>query len=210
MTARPSTSAASRPALRANRGSGFTLLEVMVALAILAAGLLAVSELVGGALRNGVRAAHLETATLLARAKLAEVEDGFERKGFRDFDQEDQGTFEKEGHPEVRWKVHAVKPQVDLGPERILQLLSGSSDLAALLGKQAGDAQGGPSGGQQITDPRQGLMSAILNQQLTVIGEQIKKGVREVRLTVSWPEGKTDGTFTVVTHVVVLSPKENP
>ncbi|BDG04338.1 type IV pilus modification PilV family protein [Anaeromyxobacter oryzae] len=195
------------------RGRGFTLLEVMVALAILAAGLLAVSELVGGALRNGMRAMHLETATLLARAKLAEVEDGFERKGFRDFDQEDEGTFEKEGHPEVRWKVHAVKPQVDLGPERILQMLGGASDLATLLGKQAGGDQGAASGGGPTTlntDPRQTLMAATLNQQLTVIGEQIKKSVREVRLTVSWPEGKTDGTFTVVTHLVVLSPKENP
>lgn len=197
------------------RGRGFTLLEVMVALAILAAGLLAVSELVSGALRNGMRAAHLETATLLARAKLAEVEDGFERKGFRDFDQEDEGTFEKEGHPEVRWRVQAVKPQVDLGPEKLLKMLGGSSDLSSLLGKQLGGQlggdQGGASGGQAlVTDPRQALMGGILNQQLTVIGEQIKKSVREVRLTVSWPEGKVDGTFTVVTHLVVLSPKENP
>jgi general secretion pathway protein I len=195
------------------RTRGFTLLEVMVALAILAMGLLAVSDLVSGALRNQARAARLETANLLARAKLAEVEDGFERKGFRDFDQEDEGTFEKEGHPEVRWKVHAVKPQVDLGPERILQLLGGGSDLAALLGQQAGTGKGeaGAGGSQpQTLDPRSAAMTAVLNQQLTLIGEQIKKGVREVRLTVSWPDGKKDGSFTVVTHVVVLNPKENP
>lgn len=195
------------------RARGFTLLEVMVALAILAMGLLAVSDLVSGALRNQARAARLETASLLARAKLAEVEDGFERKGFRDFDQEDEGTFEKEGHPEVRWKVHAVKPQVELGPERILQLLGGGSDLAALLGQQAGHGKGDASAGgsqPQTVDPRSAAMTGVLNQQLTVIGEQIKKGVREVRLTVSWPDGKKDGSFTVVTHVVVLNPKENP
>ena len=37
---------------------GFTLLEVMVALAILAASLVAISEVAGGALRNHVRARH--------------------------------------------------------------------------------------------------------------------------------------------------------
>jgi general secretion pathway protein I len=190
---------------------GFTLLEVMVALAILAAGLLAASELVGGALRNGMRASHLETATLLARARLAQVEDELERKGFKDFDEEDEGTFEKDGHPEVRWKLHAAKPQVDLGPERILQLLGGGTDLAALLsqGGGEGDAKGG-SGAPQSADPRAAAMTAVLNQQLTLMGEQIKKGVREVRLTVSWPEGKTDGSFTVVTHLVVLNPKDTP
>jgi len=44
--------------------------------------------------------------------------------------------------------------------------------------------------------------------QLTQLGETVKKGVREVRLTVSWDEGKTERSFTVVTHMVVLQPKE--
>jgi hypothetical protein len=39
-----------------------------------------------------------------------------------------------------------------------------------------------------------------------VLGEEIKKGVREVRLTVSWSEGARQESFTVVTHLVVLVP----
>ncbi|WP_242394502.1 type IV pilus modification PilV family protein [Anaeromyxobacter oryzisoli] len=200
-----SASAAGRPARRGR--AGFTLLEVMVALAILSMGLLAVSDLVSGALRNQTRAARLDTATLLARSKLAEAEEEFERKGFSDFDQEDEGTFEREGHPEVRWKLRAVKPQVELGPEKILQILGGGTDLATLLGHRGG---GDGAGGSQpeTFDPRAAGMTAALNQQLTVLGEQIKKGVREVRLTVSWPDGKKDGSFTVVTHLVVLTPTE--
>ena len=96
-------------------GRGFTLLEVMVAMAILAMSLAAIFDVVGGALRNHERAQHLELATLLARTKLTEVEARFEEDGFRDFDQTDDGTFEEEGHPEVAWSVIAVKPTLDLG-----------------------------------------------------------------------------------------------
>jgi general secretion pathway protein I len=186
----------------------------MIALAILAASLLAVSELVGAALRNHTRAAHLEVATLLARGKLAALEDEFERTGFRDFDQTDEGTFEAEGHPEVRWKVEVVKPRVELGPDRILAMLTGAGgeggmDLSQLLGLQA---QGGEAeeGSPQTIFPGAAAVAGTLQAQLAAIGEQIKKGVREVRLTVSWPEGAREESFGVVTHMVVLAPKETP
>jgi general secretion pathway protein I len=191
---------------------GFTLLEVVVAMAILAMGLMAISDLVGGALRNQVRATHLEVATLLARGKLVALQDEFERKGFRDFDEESQGDFEDEGHREVHWKAQVVKPQVDLGPERIAQMLGGAGgSLGALLGQGGQAGQPNVAGAAASGDPTQMAMAAALNQQLTQIGEQIKKGVREVRLTVSWSEGgdRTE-SFTVATHMAVLAPKEGP
>ena len=43
---------------------------------------------------------------------------------------------------------------------------------------------------------------------LTQIGEQIKKTVREVRLTVSWQNGRSTESFDVVTHLVVTTPEE--
>jgi hypothetical protein len=36
----------------------------------------------------------------------------------------------------------------------------------------------------------------------------VKKGVREVRLTVSWQGGATVESFDVVTHLVVLEAEE--
>jgi general secretion pathway protein I len=191
----------------ARRGvEGFTLLEVMIALSILAAALLSVSEIVGGSLRNHVRARQLEVATLLARGKMAELETEYERKGFRDFDEGEEGTFEEEGHPEVRWSTEVVKPEVDLSAERILQMLTGGEGgLEELLG--AAQPQGGEGGPQLVTPGAAGLAQG-LQAQITRLGEQIKKGVREVRLTVSWKDGKRDESFTVVTHMVVLAPRE--
>ncbi|ACG71954.1 conserved hypothetical protein [Anaeromyxobacter sp. K] len=201
--------AAGRGTCRGRRAAGFTLLEVMVALAILAMGLMALSDVVGGALRNHARAGRLDVATLLARGKMVELEEAFERKGFREFDEEDEGSFEREGHPEVRWKLEVLRPRVELGPERILQLLTGTEggDLSALLGGASGgkDAQGG---GPQTVMPGTAAVAGTLNAQLTAMGEQIKKAVREVRLTVAWPEGARQDSFTVVTHLVVLAPTE--
>lgn len=184
---------------------GFTLLEVMIALAILSAALLTVSEIAGGSLRNHVRARQLDVATLLARGKMAALESDYERKGFRDFDEKDEGTFEEAGHPEVHWAVEVLKPQADLTPERILQLFAGQEGgLDALLKQLAPKSDGGPQ--QQL--PSAAALTQALQAQLTIVGEQVKKGVREVRLTVSWPDGRKAESFTVVTHMVVLSPRE--
>ncbi len=198
---------------RARTGRGFTLLEVMVALAILSMGLMALSDVTGGALRNHVRASQLDVATLLARGKMAELEDRFERTGFRDFDESEEGTFEADGHAEVRWALQVLRPRVELGPERILSLLTGGGangggagdPLQALLGQLSPQ---GKAGEPQTVTPGSAAMAGALQAQLTTLGEQIKKGVREVRLTVDWPEGKRRSSFTVVTHLVVLSPTE--
>lgn len=191
---------------------GFTLLEVMVAMAILALSLTAAFEVVGGAMQNHLRARKLELATILARGKLAEVEAKFEEDGFRDFDQSEDGTFDEEGHPEVRWEVKTTKPTVDLGADGVIKALTGADGgLMGLLG-MAPDAKG--AGGGPATDAAASLAASpmaqaakgMIDQQLTVLGEEIKKGVRQVRLTVSWEDGKATESFTVATTMVVLTP----
>jgi general secretion pathway protein I len=204
---------------------GFTLLEVMVALAILAMSLVAAFDVVGGALRNHERTRHLELATLLARSKLADVEAKYEEDGFRDFDESDDGTFDEEGHPEVSWSVRTLKPTVELGAEGVVKALTGADGgLEGLLGLPAGSLGGKAGDGKGASGPTTSAMAGLqgagglagglgataalgaIQAQLTALGEEIKKGVREVRLTVSWKEGAREEAFTVVTHLVVLVP----
>ncbi len=177
---------------------GFTLLEVMVALAILAASLVAISEVVGGALRNHVRARQLDVATLLARSKIVEAQGELERKGFKDFDETSDGTFEEDGHPEVRWTLQIKRPSVELGAEGVFRALAGKS-LDELLPP--------PDQAPQLA-PLRSAMEATVKTVLTQIGEQIKKTVREVRLTVTWQNGRSTESFDVVTHLVVTTPEE--
>jgi general secretion pathway protein I len=178
---------------------GFTLLEVMVALAVLAGALLVVSDVVGGALRNNVRARQLGIATTLARGKMVALQAQYERKGFRDFDETDEGTFEDEGHREFRWKVETRRPNLDLGPEAMLAALTGGKKLEELLPS--------PKEAPQLA-PFQALITAGLQTQLTSASEKLKKSAREVRLTVSWPEGAATESFDVVTQLVVTDPEE--
>jgi general secretion pathway protein I len=179
---------------------GFTLLEVMVSLAILAGALLALSEVVGGALRNQERARQLDVATMLARGKMVELVAQYERKGFKDFDEGEDGTFDDAGHPEVSWKVEVKKPSIDLGPDAVLASLSGGKKLEDLMP---------PPDQAPALAPFMAVLKVSLQGLLTRIGEQLKKSVREVRLTVSWKGGGAAvESFDVVTHLVVLQPEE--
>ena len=201
---------------------GFTLLEVMVALGILAGALLAVSDIVSGALRNHMRARNLEVATLLARGKMASLEDQYEDKGFKTFDEDEEGTFEDEGHPDVRWKVEVKMPTVELGPDQVINLLTGSSEgLAGLLGAAGGAGLSGSSGSSgsagssgasgsqqmaQLLGPLQSMITSSMQAVATKLGEQLKTSVRQVSLTVTWPEAGAEEHLTVTTHMVVLAP----
>ncbi|HSN90913.1 MAG TPA: type II secretion system protein [Anaeromyxobacteraceae bacterium] len=184
---------------------GFTLLEVMVALAILAAGLVGISELVGGAMRNHARAKQLEVATLLARGKMAEIEDHYEEEGFRDFDEADDGTFDDEGHPEVSWALEVKKPTVDLGGTAACRAFLGGGEIADLLGAAAPSAQGEPAAGPS---PLAAAMEGYVKQQCALFGETLKKSLREARLTVSWRDGKAQESFRVVTLLAVIQPRK--
>ncbi|HEX4353637.1 MAG TPA: type II secretion system protein, partial [Polyangiales bacterium] len=63
------------------RRQGFTLLEVMVAVAILAIGLSAVFSAEAGSIKTAQRARKLGMATLLVRCKMGEIEEDISKKG---------------------------------------------------------------------------------------------------------------------------------
>ena len=52
-----------------------------------------------------------------------------------------------------------------------------------------------------------GMLGGFLQTQLAAFGETLKKSLREMRLTVSWQDGKTSHGFTVTTHLLVLNPR---
>jgi general secretion pathway protein I len=58
--------------------------------------------------------------------------------------------------------------------------------------------------GRSVVNPATATMAAMVEQQLAGFAQTIKKGVRELRLTVSWKEGAREESFTVTTHLVVL------
>ena len=200
---------------RVRRSRGFTLLEVMVALAVLAGSLMAVADLSGNALRNYAYARDLSVATLLARGKMAELEEKYEDVGFTDFDQTEDGSFSDQGQPGMRWKLELRKPTSDLTPEKILGAFLGGGDgdtgtqemLGKLLGGPGDPGGGGGSKGGPSAGTPGGLLGGVLQGQIKAFTEELKKAVRRVSLRVSWKDGKVENGFDVSTYWVVLNPK---
>ena len=75
-------------------------------------------------------------ATLLLRGKMLDVEDDLQKNGFSDFNDEKHGDFSGEGAGGYAWAAEILKPDVQLDPAQLLNLVSGASQ-----------GQGGPSKG---------------------------------------------------------------
>ena len=92
---------------RGRRPAGFTLLEVIVSLAIMGVGLVAVLEAYGAAMRLSVQDEFLTTATLLATGKMQEVmKETYITVGT------DEGAFGDE-FEDFRWTVEIADSEIE-------------------------------------------------------------------------------------------------
>ena len=215
---------------------GFTLLEVAVALAVLALGLVSVIDLNSGATRLHESSQHLTVGTLLAKAKMIDLEQKLNEDGFSDFDQQIDGTFDDQGHPEIRWHAEILRPDVTKATDQITQMITsamGGGGATSGQGVSGGNPLAGLLGGSSLIPPGTSLPSSIsssasdsasgptvaglggalgaattglVQTQVTQLVQQIQQALREVRLTVTWPDGAREDSLSVATHLVVLKP----
>ncbi|HTM44493.1 MAG TPA: prepilin-type N-terminal cleavage/methylation domain-containing protein [Polyangiaceae bacterium] len=90
---------------------GFTLLEVMVAIAILGLGLTTILSTQVGLFANSSHAAQLSVATGLVRCKMSEVEEKLLREGFPVIDENDSGDCCEDSVQRdftCKWKIETV------------------------------------------------------------------------------------------------------
>ncbi len=101
------------------RSAGFSLLEVMVAVAILAVSFMALFHLQSTSLMGSARARRISISTQLARLKMASVLIDFEtgmKKGEFPDQKEESGTFEEEKFPDYGWKLTIHKVEIPAPP----------------------------------------------------------------------------------------------
>jgi general secretion pathway protein I len=200
---------------------GFTLLEVMISLGILAVALVAISDLNGGAVAMHAYSRRATEATLLLRGKMLDLEEDLQKNGFSDFNDDKRGDFADENAAGYSWNAEILKPDVRLDPAQLIALLggqtggagtggaaSGKPDIGAAASALAGmlGGGGGSSGPQPVSSgsPLSGPLGGLMTTQATAFIETLKKSVREIRVTVAWAEGKRSQSVSASQMIVIL------
>ena len=183
---------------------GFTLLEVMVALSILALALVAIAGINANSFESSNYAKHVTVATLLARSKMIDIEEELRKEGFGSDEKSWDGDFTEEGYPGMRWK--AVARPVEVNVAQLLGPMLGgevSSDqlpeemqgfLGALNGQLPTDSEEAAKyaeevGGSELKQLMGGeAMEGIFKQ----IGETLGDSIREITLEIEWGKENVD------------------
>ena len=168
--------------------SGFTLLEVMITLAILGMSLTAISRSQLNSVRAANRAKWITVATMLARYKMVEVEDKLFEEGFSDFEEKETGDFQDEGFEKLTYELEVDKIELpaSVSPE--------SMGGALGVGEES-------EGGSSSQSPQSGMLAMgtqMMAKQFEMIRNVLEQSIRRVQLKVEWKEGSRTRAVTVV------------
>ena len=161
--------------------SAFTLLEVMIALAIMLVAFSSILAIQSSAMNSALKSRQIHEVSVLARNAMLQTEVEISGKKFDDISTELSGQFE-DPYQDYTWtrKIKEVK----------LPNLSGISKAA----------QGDKA--QADADEQN---SAMVEQMTKVITNFLSKAVREVTITVSWKRGTTTQKYDVAMDWVDLN-----
>lgn len=165
---------------------GFTLLEVLIALAILASALTILMGTMANSGQQAVFSNELTTASQLARSKMIDIEYELMEEGFSTSEQRYSGDFREEGREDIIWEA-TVRP-VEIPESAKEQFLAQVN--SQLFGEQS---QGALQGNAAFS-----AMLPMLIGQLPEMINTIGLKVRRIDLQVEFEWGK--GTFPI--HIV--------
>ncbi len=199
---------------------GFTLLEVLVAIAILGLGLTVILGSQVGLFTNAARGEHLTVATNLVRCKMSEIEVKLLTYGYQLTDETDEGVccagedLDSDGY-RCSWKIERVKlPELplsgmdaganpggdgglDLGPIGLLTGLNqpggqslGNKANPTDLAKTLGNAPSPMS-----------LAPMMMSMVYPTLKPMLEASIRKVSVTVTYKEGKFDRELLVTQYV---------
>jgi general secretion pathway protein I len=143
---------------------GFTLLEVMLALAIVGIGLTVLLRSIASDMFAAQDAQMMGIVTDLSRARMYDIEEKLTKDGFQDTDQSDAGTFEEQGYPNIVWA--AKVEQVELPSWDDLQALAKGHALKNQGSAGFGSAFGASFAGSNFGSALAGSLGAGVAEQL--------------------------------------------
>lgn len=165
--------------------SGFTLLEVMIAMAIMLVAFSSILAIQSSSMSSALKSRQIHEVSMLARWAIAQTEVEISGKKFDELPEELSGTFASP-YQDYTWTRKIVEVK--------LPNLQG-------LSKAVSAANAGESGGNREDDEQN---SAIMEQMTKVITNFLSKAIRQVTMTVHWKRGAFDQSYDVAMYWVDL------
>lgn len=162
---------------RRARMRGFTLIEVLIALAILGISLSILLSAQSSSMAAAGRSRDVTIGTLLARSKMIDIEKKLADEGFPSDSVDEDGDFGDEGFKEVKWKYKVSAVELDIS--LISNLCEGFN-----ADQEKSSSTVSPMG--STCDSMTSALGGSLSQLTSAIGQSM----RLVDLTVSVPSGK--------------------
>lgn len=199
--------------LPSRRARGFTLLEVLVAIAILGLGLTVVLSAQTGVFWSYSRASHLSRAPSLVRCKMSEVELALLKDGYPLLDESDEGPCCEDDPTEdykCAWTIEKVElPEMPVGAADG-GVSPGGSDVGGVLGKLdslgKGDLKTEGGGTEELSSMMEGVgAGSIASMAMSLVYPALKPmleaSIRKVTVVVSWKEGLRDREFAATQYL---------
>ena len=143
---------------------GFTLIEVLVAVAILGLALTAIFVSEAGAVKAGHRARRITVASVLARCKMAEIEEEIAREGFPAYNGDNMQSNKWRNFKIHFWDQPSMfSSQTQMNFPQVHDLLQDPKDLRGLYS--------GETGAENLTWVLPAVFHQILKFQETLIKE---------------------------------------
>ncbi len=196
------------------RSAAFTLLEVMVAIAILALGLTAIFSSQGQAIAVANRARHVSVAANLARCKMFEVEEQMALEGFPAVDASGRDGCCEDGEIDgfsCEWRVERIVLPDLLPEDGLLEDEEGGEDEGAGAGLDASSIVGDSAAQTNTLDSLlggggnlggDGMAELAISLAFPVLKPSIEEQVRRAVVTVNWTEGERELSFDVFQYLV--------
>lgn len=168
---------------RARFDGGFSMIEVLAAMLILAIVCVAYSGNQVGSIQLVKTTRFRETAIMLAAQKMADIDFQVQTKGIEIIKDADKGEFDQEKFPTYEW----TSQKIQIPPP----------DFSALMAVGSGEDSGeiGEDDAQQQT-------SGSFEGPMKMITDAWGKSIFEVKVAINWKEGENEKSYDLVTHYI--------